>query len=149
MPAVQVLARAFEGIEGELASAASVEALLTALTASALRHVPSADHAGVTVVRAGPFRSVATTDPLVEQVDQVQYSEGSGPCVDAALTSSIFNAVDLSTDPRWPEFGRVVAERFGIRSMLAIRLFLENDADTLAGLNLYAGCPNAFGPDAE
>jgi hypothetical protein len=50
---------------------------------------------------------------------------------------------DLAHSGRWPEFGRQAAERYGIRSMLSSRLYLEGD-DLLVGLNLYSSQVGAF-----
>ena len=49
---------------------------------------------------------------------------------------------DLITEPRWPQFSSRAVEATGVRSMLAVRLFVADD--TLGSLNLYSKQPGAF-----
>jgi hypothetical protein len=109
--------------------------------------VPSAEHAGITVLRRGEFETPSATSDLPPRVDAIQYELGSGPCVDAVLDDTVYRCGDLAADPRWPEFGaRAVAET-GVHSMLSFRLFCEDD-DVLAALNLYARPVDAFDDNA-
>ncbi len=59
-----------------------------------------------------------------------------------------YNAADLRSDPRWPDFGARAAE-VGVLSMLSFRLFIESNPDVIAGLNLYASKPSAFDEQSE
>jgi hypothetical protein len=137
-------------VERELARA-DPKAVLDVLVASATEMVPGAEQAGVTVGRRGRFTTDAATDAVVHQVDAIQYRLGGGPCVDAIVQDTVFNALDLGADGRWPDFGREAFETTGIASMLSFRLFFEDDADAelVAGLNLYAREPGAFGEASE
>jgi hypothetical protein len=74
---------------------------------------------------------------------------GTGPCVDALIEAPTYNAGDLRTDPRWPEFGRRAVESTGIVSMLSFRLYQESHRDVIAGLNMYSHRPNAFDVTSE
>jgi hypothetical protein len=56
---------------------------------------------------------------------------------------------DLSTDPRWPEFGRRASEEEGIRSMLSFRLYIEDGYGIRAGLNMYSRKHDAFDATAR
>ena len=105
--------------------------------------VPGAEYAGITRGSRGQFQTLAATDAVVHAVDAIQYELTSGPCVDAILEKSVFRTGDLREDPRWPQFGRRAAQETGILSMLAFRLYLEDD-DAIAGLNLYARPVDAF-----
>lgn len=130
--------------------AADDKAALAALVEVAAQRVDGAEYAGVTVGRDGDrFATVAASADLVHRCDQIQYDLGSGPCVDAVLAGSVFNAADLRTDARWPEFGRRCVDATGILSMLSIRLFIESDADLIAGLNMYSHTPGAFDEISE
>jgi ANTAR domain/GAF domain len=117
---------------------------LDLLVRQAVRLVPSADGASVTTLSRGTFRTVASTSPTVVEVDRLQYEHGSGPCVDAVLEDGIFMTGDVAGEPRWHPFGERVHERFGITSMLALRLHLLDESDTIAGLNLSSTRPDAF-----
>jgi hypothetical protein len=136
----------FATVGGRLSSYTDVDEVLTDLSQACLRLVPHAEHASSSRRARPGFVTVGATSDIPPRVDRIQYELGHGPCVDAILTDSLFNAGDLRTDPRWPEFGRRAAEETGILSMLSFRLFFE-DADTaelLAALNLYATKPEAF-----
>jgi GAF domain-containing protein len=120
------------------------------LTRLAAERVPGAEYAGITVGRQGrTFTTIAATDEIVHLTDAIQYELGTGPCVDAIVEDTTFNAGDLLTDPRWPEFGRRAAEATGIRSMLAMRLYFETDQGLIAGLNLYSREPDSFDESSE
>jgi len=144
------LAALFDEVAVELGAVPDGNAALETLVDVATRRVDGADYAGITVGRKGePFQTVAASHDLVHRCDQIQYDLVSGPCVDAVLASTTYNAADLRTDPRWPEFGRRCVERTGIVSMLSIRLFIETDADLIAGLNMYSHQLAAFDEQSE
>jgi ANTAR domain/GAF domain len=121
----------------------------TAMTSVAAEMVPGAAFAGLTLVRPrGALITLGATDPLVEEVDRVQYDLASGPCVDVLVSERPVVAPDLRRSAQWPEFGRRAAE-LGVLSMLSYRLHLEDHEDddgrhVLGGMNLYALRPDAF-----
>jgi hypothetical protein len=136
----------FSAVGGRLNSYTDIDEVLTDLTHACVRLVPHAEHAS-TSRRARPgFATIGATSDVPPRVDRIQYELGHGPCVDAILTESLFNAGDLRTDLRWPEFGRRAAEETGILCMLSFRLFFEDadSAELQAALNLYATKPEAF-----
>jgi ANTAR domain-containing protein/GAF domain-containing protein len=124
--------------------------VLDDLVRIAVERVDGADYAGITVGRDKErFETPAATSDLVLKCDQIQYELRSGPCVDAALEQTVFNAADLRTDLRWPEFGRRCVEHTGIVSMLSMRFFVESDLGMIAGLNMYSHQPAAFDNNSE
>lgn len=139
------LAELFVRLGRELSSHhGGLEDMLSVITHRAVEAVATAEHAAISRSRNGSgFETVAATSPVPLRVDDIQYRLGSGPCVDAAVDDTVYRVDDLATSRRWPEFGRLAVEREGIRSMLSVRLFLEND-DTVAGLNLYSSQRHAF-----
>lgn len=139
---VQLIALSDE-LNPEIAKLASTEAALELVTGRSLTLVEGAEHAAITRAREGGFESVAPTSELACQVDAIQYKLGSGPCVDAALDSAIYRTGDLRSDARWPDFGKRAAEETGVLSMLAFRMFFE-DEEYIAALNLYSMKPDAF-----
>src|SRR3977135_3548191 len=119
----------------------SVEDTLQAIALSAVDTVPGADYAGVSLVqRPRTITTPAATDDLVRDADAVQWSLGEGPCVDAVWERRAVRAGDLCADSRWPLFGPRAAA-LGVRSMLAFRLFTEED--NWGTLNLYSRTPYA------
>lgn len=143
------LAEIFTDVGRQLAEKPDRESALQALSEVAVARVPAAEYAGVTAGSRGRMTTVAATDELVRRTDDIQYDLGSGPCVDAIIRNTMFNAADLRTDERWPEFGRRAVEATGVTSMLSIRLFFEDDDGLIAGLNMYSHQPRAFDEDSE
>lgn len=144
------LSAMFTEIGGTLATQGDRDAVLASLVDIAAARIPGATHAGVTIGRTGrPFETVAATDERVLRTDRIQYDLGHGPCVDAIVENTTFNASDLRNDPRWPDFGRRAAEETGILSMLSLRLYVETDSTLISGLNLYADRPGAFDAASE
>jgi hypothetical protein len=142
------LAATYMEISRRLLNLEAVSDAFVALTTLGAQ-VPGAQEAGITVVRNGRFETPVATGELSVQTDALQYELGSGPCVDAVLEQSIFRTGDLRTDPRWPEFGRRAFAEIGVLSMLSIRLYLEDNAQLLVGLNLYSREADAFDDHSE
>lgn len=109
----------------------------------AVRGIPGAEHASMTVIEAHrPPRTTAGSDELPYEWDQLQYEFGEGPCLEAIATNGFELVTDLITDDRWPRFARAMIDETPARSMLSFRLTLTEE--DRAGLNLYATRPGAF-----
>lgn len=106
----------------------------------AVATVEGCDGAGVFLVRDEQVFTAAASDPLVVELDQLQFATDEGPCLDAVSDGGNAYAADLADDLRWPQFGPAAA-RAGIRSALAFRL----SSRPISALNLYAHLPGAFG----
>ena len=144
------LSTAFAELGQRVRSTADSLAALQSLAELGAERVPGADHAGVILgTSRDSLKTVGATDPLVHQLDAIQYELNTGPCVDAAAQETTFNVPDLRTDPRWPRFGRRASEEGGILSMLSMRLYIESDKEVIAGLNLYSTKPDAFDRTSE
>jgi hypothetical protein len=143
------LADVFTEVGRQLAGKTDRDSALQTLSEIAVERVPAAEYAGVTAGRGAKVATVAATHDIVMRTDRIQYDLGSGPCVDAIVEDTTFNAADLRTDDRWPEFGRLAVEQTGIVSMLSFRLFFETDDGLVAGLNMYSHQPKAFDETSE
>jgi ANTAR domain/GAF domain len=143
------LAEVFAQVDAELLDAASVDDALGRLTTLAVRMVPGADHAAITRRSGGQLATVAATSEVARQVEALEFELGEGPCLDAVFDQAIYRTGNLPTDRRWKRFGPRVADSIGIMSMLSSRLFLGDDAGTVAALNLYAHTVDAFDESAE
>jgi hypothetical protein len=140
----------FADIGTELEVDANRDLVLHTLVRLAASKVGGADYSGVTIGRdGGQFFTPAASHDIVGRCDQIQYDLRSGPCVDAVITNTTYNAADLRTDTRWPEFGRRCVEQTGIVSMLSMRFYVESDRGLIAGLNMYARQPAAFDENSE
>jgi hypothetical protein len=106
----------------------------------AVATIDGCDAAGIFYLHEGDVVTVASTAPIVIELDQLQIASDEGPCVDALRSERSSHAFDLADDDRWPTFGPAAA-RAGIRSTLAFRL----SDQPASAINLYAHLPAAFG----
>jgi GAF domain-containing protein len=117
------------------------EIALESLAVSAARNVPGVDFVSITLRRGDEaMHTVAATDPLAEQADNLQYQLKEGPCY-AAVTDDRFVLVnDLATAVDFPRYGPP-AVGLGIGAQAAIQLLHDGEH---AGLNLYARAAGSF-----
>lgn len=100
------------------------------------RHQLDADHAGVTLIRrGGRLETVAPTDPLVEEIDQLQHDLQQGCCIETAWEGHLMKSESLAHDRRWPDWGPKTAS-LGISSLLAVELN-NTDMRRVGALHLY------------
>lgn len=121
--------------------------MLDEVIRAAVELVPGAGHGSISrVIGRARVVSEHSTGPLPVQVEAAQTELGQGPCLDSVYEQMTVRVSDTATDPRWPEFSRRALE-LGVRSMLAIQLYV--DGDNLGALNLFATEPNAFDDESE
>jgi len=112
---------------------------------------------GMTMRSNGRPVTVACSDALAAQVDEVQYALDDGPCLHAMRDGHVVSIEDTADKARWPEFEARAAAR-GIRSCLSLPLKsgpLESGplksgppnsgSRPVGALNLYARTASAFG----
>ena len=130
-----------------LGEPADLPETLDRITAAARATVPGVDQASISIRHPdGLLQTVAPTDLVVIEADEVQHDLEEGPCYDV-VTSDVFTySRDLAEDERWPNYGPKAAA-LGLGSQLALRL-LDHEG-VRAGLNLYAVRPGAFDENQE
>jgi GAF domain-containing protein len=119
--------------------------VLAQVALSAKRSVPGATDVSVTFLESGGPSTVASTGEFALKLDQVQYDERSGPCLDAASTTQVFRIDDMRTETRWPSYARHAVE-IGAHSTLSIPVPVQERLT--AALNIYSTEPNSFGDDS-
>ena len=97
--------------------------------------LPGEPATSVTIVSDGRSATVAASTALSRDLDLVQYAQGSGPCLEAALTGQVVELLDTRTEERWGPFPRLAAER-GCRGVLSFPL--PPQELITGGLNVYA-----------
>jgi GAF domain-containing protein len=130
-------------------SAEDVEDTLDKAVALAVDLIEGCDACGVSLVRRG--KSVDTpayTDEKVLRGDQLQYELQEGPCMDAVWEHDIVISSDLANDHRWPAWAPRVVDELGVRSMMCVQLFIDQEK-TLGGLNMYSWETDAFTMDGD
>ena len=113
----------------------TVQEFLDELARLTVQELPEGSSCGVTVRQHGWPLTLASSDALTRQIDQLQYEHGEGPCLDA-LSSGVLNyVVDTATEQRWPSFCRD-AHAQGVRSCLSLPL--DSPTGVLGAYNLYS-----------
>jgi len=123
-----------------LFSPGTVAGTLQQIVELAVLTVDGCDAAGICLVDGEQVTTPTHSDPMVVELDRLQFQTNEGPCLDAISIGGALYAADLADDPRWPHFGPA-ATATGIRSLLALPLSTERPSS----LNLYARLPAAFG----
>ncbi|MFC8087693.1 GAF and ANTAR domain-containing protein [Streptomyces sp. NPDC057340] len=129
----------------DLLAQESVNDTLRRITASATELIADCDAAGILILRGKEVQSLAPTEQVVIDSDELQGRVGEGPCFDAARTSTgerQFRIADFTDEAvRWPKYVPE-ARRLNLGSMMGFLLFTEDE--DLGALNLYSFRPGAF-----
>ena len=107
---------------------------------------PDEAHCSVTVERERRKATLANSSDVAARMDEVQYSCGEGPCLDALFTGQVIYVPDLLSDPRYPRYKRAMSET-GIRSVLGVPIPVAVASHASAALNCYAPGPDGVPPD--
>ncbi len=124
----------------------SMESLLQAVADLSKRVVPGSPEASVTLADGRRTATVASTDQLARDLDELQYAADQGPCLHAATTGELTEVSDNRTETRWRQYTRRAVER-GALSSLSVPLRLHDDV--CGALNVYARHAEAFDDDAR
>ncbi len=138
----------FKELQDALLSTDSVEQFLHEMSVLAAGLVRGGLSCGMTVQSNGRPMTVACSDPVAAQVDEVQYKLDDGPCLHAmrdghtVCIEDTARMKDTGVKTQWPEF-EARAAAHGIRSCLALPL--TADGRSIGAINLYARSVSAFG----
>lgn len=122
-------------------------AMLDELVEAAVRLVPGAEDGSISLVEhRTTIMAAHPTSGFPADIDMIQTAAGEGPCLDAAYREQVVRVRDLRREERWPRFAPRAAQA-GARSMLCLRLYVEDD--DLGALNLYSRTPDAFDEESE
>jgi GAF domain-containing protein len=123
----------------------TIQEFLTELAGLAILTVGEGLSCGITLQPNGRPLTVASTDALAAQVDEVQYGLDQGPCLHAMRTGTQVSIEDLARDQRWAAYA-ATALQHGIRSSLSLPL--SSGSSTVGAFNLYSQVAGSFGPAA-
>ncbi len=103
--------------------------------------VPPASYTGITMLVDETVATSFFSDPDVPEMDQAQYSAGTGPCLDAFLEGQMHLIPSTERDTRWPVFSQT-ALAYGVLSTLSLPLQVGDDS--VGALNFYSKQEAAF-----
>jgi hypothetical protein len=135
------LAELVRDLSGE--NGPAVDVILGDITEAAVRLVPGADAAGMTVVdRRRQVHTLGGTADYANVLDAIQNRHQQGPCLEAAWENHQVEVADLATETRWPAFVTAALAETPCRASLSFRLFTHRS--TMGALNIYAEAAHAF-----
>jgi transcriptional regulator with GAF, ATPase, and Fis domain len=137
-PALAALAKVILGKE-------SLDAILYRVAQLAKMTIPGIAEVSVTLVAGDHANTAAFTGELAQQLDERQYEQGYGPCLDAAQAGATVLIEDMVAESRWPRFTPLAAD-LGVRSSLSVGLPVQQEV--IGALNLYAMRTQTFDPAA-
>lgn len=111
----------------------------------AVRAVPPAVGASVTTYPEGRPAAVAS-DRWAQELDELQFEEQEGPCLDAYRTGNSFRVRDFEAEKRWPFYSEQAASK-GASSMVSVPLTAQGNV--VGALNLYSRSADAFDAEAS
>jgi GAF domain-containing protein len=118
-----------------------LEAMLTQVAVYAVRAIPGADGAGLTLLEHDRADTIVATAPFVSEIDDIQYEMDQGPCITAAREGQTVLSGSIGGDSRWPRFGGRIA-RLGVHSVVSLPLITLDGV--VGAMNVYAHGKNAF-----
>lgn len=132
-------------LAGLVAGSLGLPELLAEVAGFAVRAIPGADGAGVTLLRLdrvdNMVEELAASSPFVAEIDHVQYVLNEGPCITAALERRTVRSGSLGGEKMWPRFGPRVG-RMGVHSALSLPLLLPGQV--IGAINVYAHGKDVF-----
>jgi GAF domain-containing protein len=135
-----------DALGGLVAGSLGLPELLAEVASFAVRAIPGADGAGVTLLRLDRLDNIveqlAASSPFVAEIDHVQYvTLNEGPCITAALERRTVRSGSLGGEKMWPRFGPRVG-RMGVHSALSLPLMLPDKV--IGAINVYARAKDVF-----
>jgi GAF domain-containing protein len=138
------LAAAYSELQSLLLQGADVTAFLEQAVGLAAAVVPAMG-CSITMRRDQELTTAASSNELAQDVDEIQYGRGQGPCLEALHTGVRVLVADLAVETRWPNYRPYALEQ-GVASSLSLPLTVEDV--TLGALNLYGSTVDQFDSDA-
>jgi GAF domain-containing protein len=136
---------AFAEIHRIKLSETNLDGVLNHLSRLARRTIPGAAEVSVTLSRGKGAYTAAFTGDLALALDETQYQQGHGPCLDALASGDTMLIENVDTETRWPGYIPQAAAA-GCHSSMSVGLPVHG---SVAGaLNIYATEPQAFDDDA-
>jgi ANTAR domain len=139
-------------LAGLLIAAQTAEDVLDRVVLAARHAIPGADLVSITIREPdGNLRTPVETAPEATELDQAQYRQNSGPCVDAADPAgpAYVLSPDLSHETSWPSF-TAAAIAHGYAAVLSTALLSAPEPSWFTGaLNIYSRRAGGLDTDAR
>lgn len=134
-------ATALAQLAGIVLAEPHLPAALARVAQLAVSVVPGCDGSSVTMRGDGQPAATAADSDWSRRLDERQYAEQEGPCLDCLREGSVMRVRDIGSDSRFPSYGPRAAA-CGAASVLSLPL--AGDGRTVGALNLYSRKADAF-----
>jgi GAF domain-containing protein len=131
---------ALDGLAGLVLAEENTQSVLQRVVDLVKQAMPAGAEASITLLRNEQATTAAFTGELALRLDEMQYRQGYGPCLEAALGGRPVEVTDGRTEDRWPDYMTTFLTS-GALSSLAVPV---TTAQLAAGLNVYAPAADAF-----
>ena len=138
------LATAMVALAGTPDHSSDLDSRLTAIAKLTAERVAAARYASITRLQGESYITVAVSDDLIRAVDEAQYADDAGPCLEALTRAAPVGVPDIDTTVQWPGFHQE-APRMGLRASVSVPLF-AGSGDAIAVLNVYSHDHAAMAP---
>ncbi|MFI5898137.1 GAF domain-containing protein [Actinoplanes sp. NPDC051513] len=106
--------------------------------------VAAARYASITALQGDEYITVAVSDDQIQSVDDAQYADDAGPCLEALAQGTPVGVPDIDTTVQWPGFHQE-APRMGLQASVSVPLF-SGRGQAVAVLNVYSHDQAAMAP---
>lgn len=132
------------GSHGGEDDASSAESASTALLTQLCVDAAGVDGAAVAVIGGSPLVRdlLYSTDAVATRLDELQFTIGEGPCLEAYRTGDarpVPDLTDRTSTVRWPTFAAAVLEELSVSAVFAYPLTV--DTAPVGALELYRAGP--------
>lgn len=116
--------------------------IYTSLCLAATSLVSGCDHASLMLLRNGRADTVAATDEVAQQVDELERKHQDGPCIDALSVEVPQVDPDLTDGSQWPELAREIVATTPVRGAAGFRIVIGDEK--VGALNLFSDHPGVL-----
>src|SRR4051794_26700384 len=121
-----------------------VRSQVVAIAKLAADRIGATTYASVTALTGREHVTVAVSHELVRAVDEAQYIDCAGPCIEALDTGTPVGVPDIAATVQWPHFHEE-APRLGLHASVSVPLYAGR-GEPIAALNLYGHDSAAMAP---
>ncbi|GAA4573177.1 GAF and ANTAR domain-containing protein [Micromonospora coerulea] len=119
----------------------SLDDILQRIADLANRTIPGTRDVSVTLARGSIAQTAVATGEVALVLDEWQYAQGHGPCLDASASGDSLSVPDMAVEQRWPSWA-ARARAAGVGSSLSVGLPIQEAV--VGALNIYGAEPHAF-----
>jgi hypothetical protein len=125
-------------------SGESYDSVYDAVCSAAVQLIDGCDHASLMLRRSGRVETVAASDDVARQIDELERILGEGPCLDAIDEDEPDQHIcpDLTDGSNWPALAKQILADTSVRGMAGFRL--RQEGQRVGALNVFSETAGAL-----